>query len=119
MYKDVLNLSYSQCREVYPQFVSIDKANKVIAMKNGNDIDSISNESDILVYYDIIVDSKPLMLVERISCKDKSVGEVEQIVEKERVFIPNYHFNITVSEDKCFVDVVLMDRNVYERLSDA
>ena len=116
MYQDILNMTYNQCRETYPNFKSISRAKKMISMKNDSSIDSYSDDSDIIVMYDMVDDSKPLVLDERLDAKGYRLSEVRAHIGKVERELEDYCAVVVLSDDKKFIDIVLTLKSIYQAL---
>lgn len=117
MYDGILNCNYKELREKYPMPNSFSNGRKAVSLKNAEDIDSFSNKSDILVYYDLVDESTPLMIVERVPDEEfSSVEELEAMVDRLNNEISGYVVRYSVAEDKEFVDITLVKKNIYDAL---
>lgn len=116
MYKNILDSSYTQVRSKFSQFESINSIRKVITFKNDNSLDTFSKLSDIIVYYDVISDSTPLLLVERIKRTDVNIFLMKIAVKKLNKLLDGYVASIKKSSDKIFVDIVVVKSNIYNSI---
>lgn len=117
IYGDIINSSYDELREKFPRFQSLSPEQKVVAMYNGNDIESYSNNSDIIVYYDILNADRPLLVVERVPDSEfESAEQLEEFVEETNKLIEDYVVAYDVVEDKEYVDISLTRNRLYENI---
>ena len=117
MYEKLLSLTYKECREMFPEYESISNSRKVVALVNNGNLDSYAKNSDIVIYYDIVTDSSPLVLVERLDSISHKFVDVKKVLDKESKSIKGYSVTVSKSSDNRFIDVVLTMRNIYEALS--
>lgn len=117
IYGDIINSSYDELREKFPRFQSLSPEQKVVAMYNGNDIESYSNNSDIIVYYDILNADRPLLVVERVPDSEfESAEQLEEFVKETNELIEDYVVAYDVVEDKEYVDISLTRNRLYENI---
>lgn len=117
IYGDIINSSYDELREKFPRFQSLSPEQKVVAMYNGNDIESYSNNSDIIVYYDILNADRPLLVVERVPDSEfESAEQLEEFVKETNELIEDYVVAYAVVEDKEYVDISLTRNRLYENI---
>lgn len=116
MYSGLLNVLYSEARDVFKAYIGNDSAKRIITLKNIDSLDTLSNNSDILLYYNVLQNSTPLLLVERMSRKEARKVHAKREVRKMKHSLHNYVANYKVSDDKKFVDIIVMKGNVYENL---
>jgi len=102
---------------MFPDYESISNSRKVVALVNNGDLDSYAKDSDIVVYYDIVTDSNPLVLVERLDSVSYKFADVKKALDNERKVINGYSVTVTKSSDSRFIDIVLTMSNIYEALS--
>lgn len=116
MYSDLVNTPYSQARVKFPQYVGADSAKRIISLKNTPDIDSYSSESDLVLFYSVIEDSTPLLIVERLQRKLIRLHKLKKYIKKLQRELEDYNATVQISADRKFIDIVLLKKNVYERL---
>lgn len=118
LFKEIFNLTYSEARERYPEFETKSKTRKAITMKNGVNIDSVSNNSDILVYYDMLQDSAPLLLVERIPKSEAGWWKMRKVVKYINDDIDGYKASMQKSSDKKYVDLIVIKENIVSAIEE-
>lgn len=118
MYKNILSSSYTQIRQKYQKFESINSVRKIITFKNDETLDSYSRLSDVVVYYDVISDSTPLLLVERLQRCDVRMFHLKMVVRKLNKELIGYVASVEQSDDNTFVDIVVVKSNIYNSLSE-
>lgn len=117
IYGDIINSSYDELREKFPRFQSLSPEQKVVAMYNGNDIESYSNNSDIIVHYDILNSDRPILVVERVPDSEfESAEQLEEFINETNKLIKDYVVAYDVVEDKEYVDISLTRNGLYENI---
>lgn len=114
MYKEIIGLSFSEMVEKFPDIKMSDKISKVITLTNREDIDTYSNKSDILLFYDTI-NGKLLTIAERVRRQDYEAdqevrGSVEQAAEAFNNQNTEYVATALLSED--FVDISVVHKRL-------
>lgn len=125
MYNEVLSYTYLEAREVYPQFTSMSKERKIVSMKNEGLIDSFTNDSDIIVYYDMIEDSPPLLLIERLCLKESGIckgffnrGKLQWKVRKFHKEITDYYISLEKSKLGNYLDIIVVKKNIIDNIQE-
>jgi len=116
MYDVIMDTTYSKAREKYEQFVDTDSAKRIIAIKNSASISSLSDTSDIIIYYSVIEDSTPLLAVERMDKSEVKMWRVRRVVKKVNRENQHYKAAWSISDDKKYVDIIVVKRSIYESL---
>jgi hypothetical protein len=89
----------------------------MIAMLNGNTLNTYSNNSDILVYFDIINPDRPLLVVERVDDSEfESVEALKKFIDDVNNEVEEYVASYNIVEDKNYVDITLVRNNVYDAI---
>lgn len=117
MYSDILGATYSQVSHRFQQFVSTDVFKRVITLRNTDNIDSYSNDSDIVIYYSVIKDASPLLVVERLEKYECKFSAVKRFVKKLNKELIGYIANYQISKNKQYIDIILVKDNLYENLT--
>lgn len=108
----MLSLTYSQAVEEYPA-TGISTARKAITIRNTESVESISNGSDIIVYYDLVSDSTPLLLVERINVTEIDLDDLHQQARQLDDALEGYVVQVVDCDNPDYYDVVVVKRNIY------
>jgi hypothetical protein len=117
MIYDFLKLSFEELVEKYPQADCVDRARKAVAFTEGNTLDTFSDNSDVLLYYDCLKPDRPLMVVERLTDEEAVSAEaLESFIDGLNIMYDDYVFYYNVLTDKEYVDVTAVRRNVYDVL---
>lgn len=117
MIYDFLRLSFDETVAKYPETDCLDRTRKALAYTEGNTLDSLSDNSDLLLYYDCVQPTVPLMVVERLSDEEVVSTEVlEHFAEALNRLYSDYVFYYNILEDKEYVDFSAVRRNVYDVL---
>ena len=117
MYKEIVESSYDELRSKYPKFESISREQKIIAMYNSNNLDTYSNNSDIVVYYDCTEPTKPLLIVERVADDEiESLESLNEFIKRAQADVPGYHVFYNIVEDKEYFDITIVKCNIYDSL---
>lgn len=118
MYNEILKLTYTEAIRAFPQFESVNSMRKVITFKNDSSLDTYSSKSDIIVYYDIVSDSTPLLLIERLQKKGVNSFTLNKAMSKLNKSLHGYVAVTQVSDDKQFVDIVVVKDNIYKSITE-
>lgn len=117
MIYDFLELSFDKLVEKYPQADCVDRARKAVSFTSGNTLDTFSDNSDVLLYYDCLKPDILLMSVERLTDDEAVSSEaLDNFVAGLNIMYPDYVFYYNVLADKEYVDVTAVRRNVYDVL---
>lgn len=117
MYEEIITRTYDELREAYPEAASVFPESKMIAMLNGNTLNTYSNNSDILVYFDIINPDRPLLVVERVDDSEfESVEALKKFIDNVNNEVEEYVASYNIVEDKNYVDITLVRNNVYDAM---
>ena len=121
MYSNILNVKFSEIREKFRKFDSVDVGKRIITLTNLEELDTVSDDSDIIVYYNVMGDTTPVMLVERImvsSIKEKQIGEYVETFNRE-----NGEYVASIKKTKLgskptesYLDILVVRKRVYENL---
>lgn len=105
MFSEIIKLKYPELKEKYPDIKNSDNVSKVITMNNRKDIDSFSNKSDILLYYDVTNDEL-LTLVERLEKSEADISELEKQVDEFNSQHVDYVASVKISEE--YIDLTIV-----------
>lgn len=121
MYSNILNVKFSEIREKFRKFDSVDVGKRIITLTNLEELDTVSDDSDIIVYYNVMGNTTPVMLVERImvsSIKEKQIGEYVETFNRE-----NGEYVASIKKTKLgskptesYLDILVVRKRVYENL---
>lgn len=118
MYRDLLTMSYEEAREREDLQFTVNTTRKIITFTNTPELNCYGESSDVMVYYDVINNGPPLLVVERISkceCKYRRLKrEVCKI--KKQVESCGYVINVSASPTGGYYDIILVNKNVYANL---
>lgn len=119
MYKGILEMSMSSLLQREDLTYEINRLKGIITFRATSDLDAFSDKSNVIVYYSVLEDSKPLLLVERIPVNVMSIKALKRRVRRcsEDSSMLNYMITIDKSEDKDYIDVVFIVKNVYTNLT--
>ena len=109
MYKEILKLYYADAHKKFTDSKSHSSIANVITLNNKEDIDSFSNDSQIIIYYDVI-SGEPLTLIERIDADSVNMLEAKGKVEVFNRESVNYVAEISESAE--FVDIIVVHKNL-------
>lgn len=118
MYGKLLQLTFDESRnEMIEAVISSNTRRLVATFDSGKlDLETISKSSDVIVLYDIL-DKKPLMLIERIPISKISLEECKDKISNSTVAM-TYTASVNITDDKDYVDVIVVRRDAYEALSE-
>lgn len=118
VYKDILDKSFVEIQEVYSQFVEINSIRRVIVLSNNPNLHSIFDNSDVVVYFDMIDETAlPLLLVERVEAADvdkDALLELVRSINNDESF--GYTFDLRVRGDNRYIDIVALRSDIWDRL---
>ena len=63
MFDSILNASYEEARQRFSKFLFVDTLQRRISVKGDGISDSLSKDSDIIIYYSLVGDNKPLLIL--------------------------------------------------------
>lgn len=109
MYEDLLGLSYQDVKEKFPNMKEVSSVAKVITFNNDGNIGAFANDSNVLVFYDVIT-GEPLTLVERIDKVRVSIASVNTAIEKFNNNNETYVANVCDSDE--YVDITVVHKNL-------
>ena len=118
MYSKILKLTYTEAVKAFPQFESVNSIRKVITFKNDSSLSTYSSKSDVIVYYDIVSDSAPLLLIERLKRSDVKLFSLNKAVKKLNKLLSDHVAVTRVSDDKMYVDIVVVKNNIYKSVTE-
>lgn len=121
MYSNILNVKFSEIREKFKKFDSLDVGKRIITLTNMKELDTVSDDSDVIVYYNVMGDTTPVMLIERIkmsSIKEKQLRkDIETFNKESGEYIANI---IRVKKEskqaEDYLDILVVRERVYENL---
>lgn len=123
MYSKILNVKYSEIRERFVKFDAVDIGKRIITLSNLEYLDTVSNDSDIVVYYNVMGDTTPIMLVERLDASTVQERKVKVLVGQFNSENGEYVATLRkVKKDKgmgSYLDVTVVRRRVYENLQNS
>lgn len=123
MYSKILNVKYSEIRERFVKFDAVDIGKRIITLSNLEYLDTVSNDSDIVVYYNVMGDTTPIMLVERLDASTVQERKVKALVGQFNSENGEYVAALRkVKKDKgmgSYLDVTVVRRRVYENLQNS
>ncbi len=121
MYEKILTTIFSDFRKVFPE-AGVNYTTKICTLHNCDRAGIVQVESDIIVFYDCLEDSTPLLVIERIDDEAlEDLGDIDGLealikdIEKE---LDGYVIAYNIVENKEYVDVTIVKNNVYNVLKD-
>lgn len=116
-FKKLLSMSFNTVLEQYDDVIQVDSARHIVNIKGSYMNDSFSDDSMVVVFYNIIGDEKPLLVIERVKAKQwrkltfrKRVRETKNSIKGEYV--------VSIGKTKRgFVDIILTKRSIYDRMA--
>jgi len=115
LYEDIVSCSFKELREKFPQFNSCSNGRKSIALKNIQELNTIGENSDILVYYDIVDSTEPLLITERLDETEiGSESDLQSIIDKFNAESVDYVATLSKVDGKAYFDVNVVKKNIYE-----
>ncbi len=69
MYSNIINVKFSEVREKFPGFQGIDKVKRIFTLANVEGLDTFADSSDVIVFYNVMEDSTPILVIERVENK--------------------------------------------------
>lgn len=116
MYSTILETPYSKAREKFTRFDGVDSVRHILTVKSAYvSRDAISEDSDIIIYYSMVNDTTPLVVIERMRKEEAKRLMIKKVVKSLKKEIKGYMVNIS-TEHNDYVDVVLVKNNIYECL---
>lgn len=116
MYEQILGVRWSEVRtEKYFGYVAIDPVKRIITIRNNCTVDSFSDSSDIVVYYNMLEDSYPILVVERVAKKSCSKRKFKAAMKKLRQEMSEYR--LLQSEYDEYYDIVLIKDSLFISLT--
>lgn len=109
MFSEIVNYKYSEVKRKYHNIKSMDNVSKVITMNNCDDIDSYSNQSDILIYFDVVTEEL-LTIVERLEKTTVNMSELHGKVDEFNSQHVNYVASINENEE--YVDLTVIHNSL-------
>lgn len=116
-FKKLLGMPFNSVAEEYEGVIQVDSMRHIINIKGISLNDSLSNNSDVIVFYDIVGDGQPLMVIERIDTKQWKSLALRKRVREMKEFVKEKFVVTVVRNKKGFVDITLIKRSVYDKLS--
>ena len=115
MYDELLSVKFSVVRQKLNCLDSVDKVKRVFTISRVRGFETLSEDSDIILIYNVMGDTTPIILIERVAIYD---GCLEMIKKKLEGFV-NTEYYAEIEDYECkrdFIDVVLIRRSLYESL---
>ena len=109
MFSEIVNYKYSEVKRNYHNIKIMDNVSKVITMNNCDDIDSYSNQSDILIYFDVVTEEL-LTIVERLEKTTVNMSELQGKVDEFNSQHVNYVASINENEE--YVDLTVIHNSL-------
>lgn len=116
LFNQLVSLTYNEARETYPEFEDLNRVERTIVMHNSAKIDSMSNNSDIIVYYDIVENSKPLLIIERIPQAEYSLKALKMKIKQINESISGYKVVLSTKKSKGYYDVLVVAQSIYSSI---
>ena len=117
LYNEVLDLTYDEVREKFPKVESANALEKVICLENGNDITSFSNDSAIMIWFDLGT-NKPMIIAERVRRKPFVKLQINRVLKQARREMQDYSVTVGISNNKKGYDILVMKRELRERVDE-
>ena len=115
MYDKILGTKFSEARVKLGCFDSVDKVKRVFTLSNTGDFDTCFPDSDVIVIFNVMGDTTPIIVVERVRYSESALKEAYAALE--RFNNDDYYAEV---EDyaglRDFVDIVLIRRRLYDCL---
>lgn len=115
-YQELVQLNFTDASRRFQKIESISQTRRVIATKSTEELPTYMVGSDLVLYYDVLSDSEPLLVVERIPRKTASVWKIKRSTKRWDKHIPNYVITVNKSQDGLFTDICLVKSNIYTNL---
>lgn len=115
-YQELVQLNFTDASRRFQKIESISQTRRVIATKSTEELPTYMVGSDLVLYYDVLSDSEPLLVVERIPRKTASVWKIKRLTKRWDKHIPNYVITVNKSQDGLFTDICLVKSNIYTNL---
>ena len=115
-FKKILSLTYSEARAQYPVAGNVCAARRIITFRNDTNVDSLSSESDVVVYYDVVTESTPLLLVERIKRSEMTFEEVLKYTRQIQEELDDYVIQAVECSNIDYIDIVIVKKNIVENI---
>lgn len=120
MYSNILNVKFSEIRKKFVKFDSVDAGKRIITLTNLEGLDTVSNDSDIIVYYNVMENTTPVMLVERVSTvtvQEKQVRAMAELFNQEnKEYVASVKRVKKTKKAGDYLDILVVRRRVYENL---
>ena len=113
--RQLLSFTYEEMRKEVSDVEAFSTARKSIIIRSKG-IDSFGDDSDIVVCYDLLDDSVPLLLVERINKKDISLRKLKRRVRRLQSDFEDYIVEVVTTNSPLYYDVLVLKKNIYNRL---
>lgn len=116
LYDVILAKTFSEMRESLEKVVTIDSVKKMITVEGECCKDAISDKSDIIIYYDVACESRPLLLIERIPKKAVNLRELKKKVSKENQCLACFVLAVSIKKGTPYVDVIVVREAIYNNI---
>lgn len=115
-FNKLLKEKFSDVAEEYEGVVDVHTAQKIVVIKGKGTNDTISDSSDVLVYYDVVGDSRPLIVIERISGAEITRCKVKRAVRRlNRELRGRYTVTLKRAGNN-YYDVILVKTSIADAL---
>ena len=109
MYEEILSTSYDDAKRRFSDNKDNSNVAKIITLNNKGQIGAYSNDSEVLVFYDVI-SGEPLTLVERLDKVDVILSDLNRKIEDFNSNTEDYVASIQESGE--YYDVTVVHRNL-------
>ena len=118
MYEQILIKRYKEAVDEFGQYGQVDSLRRTITFHDCKEIESLSDNSDVIVWFDgIAANPKPLLLVERIPAEECNIENITEMVIEFNEDSISYAAVVKEREDVGFVDVTIVCDSVYEAIA--
>ena len=116
MYSELISLGFREVKTEFG-FESANNMLKIVTLSGDREgITTVSDKSSLMLYFDIRDDNQLLWLIDRIHTNDIDVSTLDKVVEDLNKQYPKFCANWEYSQSKTFIDIKLIDRELYEEL---
>lgn len=119
MYSNILNVKYSEIRKQFKKFDTVDIEKRVLTLTNLPYLDTVSEDSDVIVYYNVMGNTTPIMLVERIPYTKGLEREARRRLREFSEKNSEYVAKVRLGEKRSkWFDIIVVRGTVYESLGE-
>jgi len=117
MYSNIINVRFSEVREKFPGFHGLDKAKRIFTLMNVGGLDTFEDNSDVIVFYNVMEDSTPILVIERVENKAGQVKKAKDAVMKFNKAVTGYIAEVQpVKKTDPYFDIKVVRRSLHDQI---